>query len=56
MLVSYRNIIHATVNKLRQTGSLLNKKGTESKQCVLTVEKLHEISDMPPQKSLECHT
>jgi hypothetical protein len=53
--VSYRNIIHATVNKLKQTRSLLNKKGTKSKHCVLTVEKMNEISARPPQKSFEWH-
>jgi hypothetical protein len=43
--VPHRSTIH-TVNKLRQTGSLLDKKMTKSKHWLLIEEKL-KISQMP---------
>jgi hypothetical protein len=53
--IPHRKTIHAIVNKVRQTGSLLDKKRTVSKRRVLTEEKLDEIGarlEHSPQKSL----
>lgn len=53
--IPHRKTIHAIVNKVRQTGSLLDKKRTVSKRRVLTEEKLDEVGarlEHSPQKSL----
>lgn len=53
--IPHRKTIHAIVNKVRQTGSLLDKRRTVSKRRVLTEEKLDEIGarlEHFPQKSL----
>jgi transposase len=52
--IPHRKTIHAIVNKVRQTGSLLNKKRAVSKRRVLTEEKLDEIGarlERSPRKS-----
>jgi transposase len=53
--IPHRKTIHAIVNKVRQTGSLLDRKRTVSKRRVLTEEKLDEIGarlEHSPRKSL----